>query len=83
MQIYTRKELEKWLKTYLKPNDPLFALIILKDEVEAKYEDIKFTNKQFIEACEMVDTESEEQSISEQIDNNLSEYIDEQQTCES
>jgi len=79
MQIYTRKELEKWLKTYLKPNDPLFALIILKDEVEAKYEDVEFTNKQFIEACEMVDTESEEQSISEQIDSNLAEYIEEKE----
>ena len=77
MQIYTRKELEKWLKSYLKPNDPLFAFIILKDEVEAKYEDVEFTNKQFVEACEMVDTESEEQSISEQIDNNLAEYIEE------
>ena len=77
MQIYTRKDLEKWLKTYLKPNDPLFALIILKDEVEAKYENVEFTNKQFIEACEMVDTESEEQSISEQIDSNLAEHIQE------
>jgi len=79
MQIYTRKELEKWLKTYLKPNDPLFALIIIKDEVEAKYEDVEFTNKQFIEACEMVDTESEEQSISEQIDANLAEHIEEKE----
>ena len=82
MQIYTRKELEKWLKTYLKPNDPLFALIILKDEVEARYEDVEFTNKQFIEACEMVDAESEEQSISEQIDSNLAEYIDEANAIE-
>ena len=77
MQIYTRKELEKWLKTYLKPNDPLFTLIITKDEVEASYDGVEFTNKQFVEACEMVDTEGEEQIISEEIHSNLAEYVDE------
>jgi len=77
MQIYTRKELEKWLKTYFKPNDSLFTFILSKDEIEASYDDdIQITNEQFVNACEMVDTESEEQNISEQIHSNISEYIE-------
>jgi len=78
MQIYTRKELEKWLKTHFKPNDSLFTFILSKDEIEASYDDdIKITNEQFINACEILDTESEEQNISEQIHSNLAEYIQE------
>jgi len=78
MQIYTRKELEKWLKTHFKPNDLLFTFILSKDEIEASYDDdIKITNEQFINACEILDTESEEQNISEQIHSNLAEYIQE------
>ena len=78
MQIYTRKELEKWLKTHFKPNDLLFTFILSKDEIEASYDDdIQITNEQFINACEIVDTESEEQNISEQIHSNLAEYIQE------
>ena len=76
MKIYTRKELEKWLKAHFKPNDPLFALIITKDEIEASYDDIEITNRQFIEACESVNAESEEQNISEEIHSNLEEYVE-------
>ena len=77
MQLYTRKELEKWLKTHFKPNDSLFTFILSKDEIEASYDDdIQITNEQFINACEIVDTESEEQNISEQIHSNLAEYIE-------
>lgn len=81
MQIYTRKELEKWLKSNFKPNDPLFTLIITKDEVEASYDGVEFTNKQFVEACEVVDTEGEEQIISEEIHSNLTEYVNENENA--
>jgi hypothetical protein len=81
MQIYTRKELEKWLKANFKPNDPLFAFIITKDEVEASYDGVEFTNRQFIEACESVNTEGEEQIISEEIHSNLAQYVDENENA--
>ena len=81
MQIYTRKELEKWLKANFKPNDPLFTLIITKDEVEASYDGIEFTNRQFIEACESVNAEGEEQIISEEIHSNLARYVDENENA--
>ena len=42
--------------------------------MEAHYDSVEFTDKQFQDACESVDTESEEQSISESIQEILSEY---------
>lgn len=77
MQIFKRKDLVKHLTSHYQPNDLLYVFWISKDEMEASYENVEFTNEQFQDACESVDTESEEQSISESIQEILSENIEE------
>jgi len=79
MQIFKRKDLVKHLTSHYQPNDLLYVFWISKDEMEAHYESAEFTNKQFQDACESVDTESEEQSISDTIQDLLAQHIDEQE----
>ena len=77
MQIFKRKDLVKHLTSHYQPNDLLYVFWISKDEMEAHYESVEFTNKQFQDACESVDTESEEQSISDSIQEILAENVEE------
>lgn len=82
MQIFKRKELVKHLTSHYQPNDLLYVFWISKDEMEAHYESAEFTDKQFKEACESVDTESEEQSISDSIQEILLEHTNiEEENC--
>lgn len=74
MQIFKRKDLVKHLSSHYQPNDLLYVFWISKDEMEAHYESAEFTDKQFKDACESVDTESEEQSISDSIQEILLEH---------
>ena len=77
MQIFKRKDLVKHLTSHYQPSDLLYVFWISKDEMEAHYESVEFTNKQFQDACESVDTESEEQSISDSIQEILAENVEE------
>jgi len=79
MQVFKRKDLVKHLSSHYGANDLLYVFWISKDEMEAHYESAEFTDKQFKDACESVDTESEEQSISDSIQEILAEHIDEQE----
>ena len=82
MQIFKRKDLVKHLTSHYQPNDLLYVFWISKDEMEAHYESAEFTDKQFKEACESVDTESEEQSISDSIQEILLEHTNiEEENC--
>lgn len=74
MQIFKRKDLVKHLTSHYQPNDLLYVFWISKDEMKAHYESVEFTDKQFKDACESVDTESEEQSISDSIQEILLEH---------
>ena len=79
MQIFKRKDLVKHLTKHYESDDLLYVFWISKGEMEAHYESAEFTDKQFKDACESVDTESEEQSISDTIQNLLAQHIDEQE----
>ena len=83
MQIFKRKDLVKHLSSHYGANDLLYVFWISKDEMEAHYESAEFTDKQFKDACESVDTESEEQSISDSIQEILAEHIDENQNADA
>lgn len=74
MQVFKRKDLVKHLSSHYGANDLLYVFWISKDEMEAHYESAEFTDKQFKEACESIDTESEEQSISDSIQEILLEH---------
>jgi hypothetical protein len=82
MQIFKRKDLVKHLSSHYGANDLLYVFWISKDEMEAHYESAEFTDKQFKDACESVDTESEEQSISDSIQEILAEHIKEEEDIE-
>ena len=83
MQVFKRKDLVKHLSSHYGANDLLYVFWISKDEMEAHYESAEFTDKQFKDACESVDTESEEQSISDSIQEILAEHIDENQNADA
>jgi len=83
MQIFKRKDLVKHLSSHYGANDLLYVFWIAKDEMEAHYESAEFTDKQFKDACESVDTESEEQTISDSIQEILAEHIDENQNADA
>jgi len=82
MQIFKRKDLVKHLSSHYGANDLLYIFWISKGEMEAHYESAEFTDKQFKDACESVDTESEEQSISDSIQEILAEHIEEEKDIE-
>ena len=82
MQVFKRKDLVKHLSSHYGANDLLYVFWISKDEMEAHYESAEFTDKQFKDACESVDTESEEQSISDSIQEILAEHIKEEEDIE-
>ena len=82
MQVFKRKDLVKHLTKHYEANDLLYAFWISKGEMEAHYESAEFTDKQFKDACESVDTESEEQNISDSIQEILVEHIEEEEDIE-
>ena len=76
MGTYTKKELVKKLNDYFADNDLLFVLWWSKDEFEASF-DKEIKRKDWEYAIESLDTESEEQSIKEKIEENLMNNMEE------
>lgn len=72
MGTYTKKELVKKLNDHFADNDLLFVLWWSKDEFEASF-DKEIKRKDWEYAIESLDTESEEQSIKEKIEETLME----------
>lgn len=70
MGTYTKKELVKKLNDHFADNDLLFVLWWSKDEFEASF-DKEIKRKDWEYAIESLDTESEEQSIKEKIEETL------------
>ena len=68
--IYTKKELVKKLNDHYNDKDLILALWWAKDEFETSFDkEISEVDWEF--SIENLDTESEEQSIKEQIEENL------------
>ena len=76
MGTYTKKELVKKLNDHFADNDLLFVLWWSKDEFEASF-DKEIKNKVWESAIENIDSESQEQAIKEQIEENLMNNMEE------
>ena len=75
MGTYTKKELVKKLNDHFADKDLLFVLWWSKDEFEASF-DKEIKNKVWEQAIENIDSESQEQEIKEQIEENLMDSIE-------
>jgi len=76
MGTYTKKELVKKLNDHFGDKDLLFVLWWSKDEFEASF-DKEIKNKVWESAIENIDSESQEQAIKEQIEENLMNNMEE------
>ena len=76
MGTYTKKELVKKLNNHFGDKDLLFVLWWSKDEFEASF-DKEIKNKVWESAIENIDSESQEQAIKEQIEENLMNNMEE------
>ena len=76
MGTYTKKELVKKLNDHFADKDLLFVLWWSKDEFEASF-DKEIKNKDWESAIENIDSESQEQVIKEQIEENLMNNMEE------
>lgn len=76
MGTYTKKELVKKLNDHFADKDLLFVLWWSKDEFEASF-DKEIKNKVWESAIENIDSESQEQVIKEQIEENLMNNMEE------
>ena len=76
MGTYTKKELVKRLNDHFGDKDLLFVLWWSKDEFEASF-DKEIKNKVWESAIENIDSESQEQAIKEQIEENLMNEMEE------
>ena len=76
MGTYTKKELVKKLNDHFADKDLLFVLWWSKDEFEASF-DKEIKNKVWESAIENIDSESQEQQIKEQIEENLMNEMEE------
>jgi len=76
MGTYTKKELVKKLNDHFADKDLLFVLWWSKDEFEASF-DKEIKNKVWESAIENIDSESQEQAIKEQIEENLMNEMEE------
>lgn len=76
MGTYTKKELVKKLNDYFADSDLLFVLWWSKDEFEASF-DKEIKRKDWESAIENIDSESQEQAIKEQIEENLMNNMEE------
>ena len=76
MGTYTKKELVKKLNDHFGDKDLLFVLWWSKDEFEASF-DKEIKNKDWELAIENIDSESQEQVIKEQIEENLMNNMEE------
>lgn len=76
MGTYTKKELVKKLNDHFGDKDLLFVLWWSKDEFEASF-DKEIKNKDWESAIENIDSESQEQVIKEQIEENLMNNMEE------
>ena len=76
MGTYTKKELVKKLNDHFGDKDLLFVLWWSKDEFEASF-DKEIKNKVWESAIENIDSESQEQEIKEQIEENLMNNMEE------
>jgi len=76
MGTYTKKELVKKLNDHFADKDLLFVLWWSKDEFEASF-DKEIKNKVWESAIENIDSESQEQAIKEQIEENLMNNMEE------
>ena len=76
MGTYTKKELVKRLNDHFADKDLLFVLWWSKDEFEASF-DKEIKNKVWESAIENIDSESQEQVIKEQIEENLMNNMEE------
>ena len=76
MGTYTKKELVKKLNDHFADKDLLFVLWWSKDEFEASF-DKEIKNKDWESAIENIDSESKEQEIKEQIEENLMNEMEE------
>ena len=76
MGTYTKKELVKKLNDHFGDKDLLFVLWWSKDEFEASF-DKEIKNKVWESAIENIDSESQEQAIKEQIEENLMNEMEE------
>jgi len=70
MSVYTKKELVKRLNDYYEDKDLLYVIYFAKDEFEASF-DKEINKKDWEYAIENIDSESQEQVIKEQIEENL------------
>lgn len=70
MSVYTKKELVKTLNNYYEDKDLLYVIYFTKDEFESRF-DKEIKKKDWKYAIENIDSESQEQVIQEQIDENL------------
>jgi hypothetical protein len=75
MGTYTKKELVKELNDCFSDKDLLFVLWWSKDEFEASFNE-KIKNRVWELAIENVDSESQEQEIKKQIEENLMDSIE-------
>ena len=76
MGTYTKKELVKKLNDHFADNDLLFVLWWSKDEFEASF-DKEIKRKDWEYSIENIDSESQEQQIKEQIEENLMNNMEE------
>ena len=76
MGTYTKKELVKKLNDHFADKDLLFVLWWSKDEFEASF-DKEIKRKDWELAIENIDSESQEQAIKEQIEENLMNNMEE------
>ncbi|NBP57594.1 hypothetical protein EBU71_13865 [bacterium] len=76
MGTYTKKELVKKLNDHFGDKDLLFVLWWSKDEFEASF-DKEIKNSVWESAIENIDSESQEQIIKEQIEENLMNNMEE------
>lgn len=76
MGTYTKKELVKKLNDHFADKDLLFVLWWSKDEFEASF-DKEIKSKVWEYAIENIDSESQEQEIKEQIEENLMNEMEE------
>lgn len=70
MSVYTKKELVKTLNDFYEDKDLLYVIYFTKDEFESRF-DKEIKKKDWKYAIENIDSESQEQVIQEQIDENL------------
>jgi hypothetical protein len=75
MGTYTKKELVKKLNDHFSDKDLLFVFWWSKDDFEASFNK-KIKNEIWESAIENIDSESQEQKIKEQIEENLMDSIE-------